>query len=161
MTTLVTTAATFLLYVVAAGALLAWLRAPRAGRLSFAVAGVVAAAAVGVLVKLAGVFWTDPRPFVVDHVAPLIPHGADNGFPSDHTALAFAVSLVVLTRDRVVGGVLLLLSVALAAARVAALVHHVPDVVGGALIGGVSAPLGVLASRHLPARVRGRQVLEP
>ncbi len=157
MSTLVALAASFLLYVVALGAGLAWLRGPRDERLPFAVAGVTAAVAVGVLVKVAGALWSDPRPFVVDHVVPLIGHGVDNGFPSDHTALAFAVSLVVVTRDRMVGAVLLGLSVLLAAARVAALVHHVPDVVGGAAIGAVAAALGVLVSRHLPARLRRTQ----
>jgi undecaprenyl-diphosphatase len=157
MTTVVTLSATYLLYVVALGALLSWLRAPRADRLPFAVAGVVAAVAVGILVKVAGAVWTDPRPFVVDHVAPLINHGVDNGFPSDHTALAVAVSLVVLTRDRLIGGVLLVLSLALGAARVAALVHHVPDIAVGGLIGAVAAYAGVLAARHVPARLRSRQ----
>lgn len=157
MSTLVTLAASYLLYVVALGAGLAWLRTPRDERLPFAVAGAAAAVAVGVLVKVAGALWTDPRPFVVDHVVPIISHGADNGFPSDHTALAFAVSLVVATRDRMVGAVLLVLSLLLAVARVAALVHHVPDVVAGAAIGAVAAYLGVVASRHLPARLRRTQ----
>jgi hypothetical protein len=63
--------ATFALYAVGLGALLAWLRAPRLDKPAFAVAGVVAAAAVAVGVKVAGMVWTDPRPFVVDHVVPL------------------------------------------------------------------------------------------
>ena len=37
----------------------------------------------GVL-KAIGHFYYDPRPFIVGHFAPLIPHDADNGFPSDH-----------------------------------------------------------------------------
>ena len=41
-----------------------------------------------------------PRPFVVQHVAPLFPRDADNGFPSDHTLLAtfFAVCVFFYSR---------------------------------------------------------------
>ena len=35
-----------------------------------------------------GAAWVDPRPFVVDGRAPLVPHADDNGFPSDHTTVA-------------------------------------------------------------------------
>ena len=42
-----------------------------------------------VLIKVAAAIYTDPRPFVVDpSIEPLFAHPADNGFPSDHTALA-------------------------------------------------------------------------
>jgi len=153
---LVAFAATYLLFVVAAGAVLAWVMARRPDRVPFAVAGVVAAAVVGILVKVAGMVWTDPRPFVVDHVRPIIQHGVDNGFPSDHTALAFAVSLVVLTRNRTVGLVLLVVSAVLGAARVAALVHHVPDILAGVLIGVVAAGVGLWAARHTPRRFTGQ-----
>jgi len=34
-----------------------------------------------VLAKGGGALYNEPRPFVVQHIAPLIPHEADNGFP--------------------------------------------------------------------------------
>src|SRR5579862_7570003 len=40
--------------------------------------------------KISGYFIYDPRPFVVEHVKPLIAHAADNGFPSDHMLLTMA-----------------------------------------------------------------------
>jgi len=114
---------------------------------TYAVAGLVAAAFVGVLVTVAGALWTNPRPFVVDGVAPLIAHPADNGFPSDHTALGFAVAGVVTWFDRRLGVVALVLAALLGVCRVLAHVHHVPDVVGGALVGLLAAALGVLGAR--------------
>ncbi len=156
--------ATYLLYAVALGAVVAWLLAPRARKVVFALAAALSAAVVGVLVKVLGTVWTDPRPFVVDHTTPAISHSADNGFPSDHTALATAIALTVLIRNRVVGAVLVVLTVMLAIARVAAQVHHVPDVLAGvgagaaaALVGGwLASRLGSVVDRRWPALSGGR-----
>lgn len=143
--------ASYLLYAVAAGAVVVWLLSPRTQKLAFALAAVFAAAVVGILVKLMGAVWPDPRPFVVDHTTPAIAHSADNGFPSDHTALATAIALVVLTRNRLAGWVLLVIAVALGAARVAAQVHHVPDIVGGVAAGVLASLAGIwLACRLAP-----------
>lgn len=149
---LVSAAASYLLYVVALLALAAWLRSTRPDKIPFAVAGLVAVALVGVLVKVASALWVDPRPFVVDHTRPLIAHSADNGFPSDHTALAMAVALVVLARDRLLGAVAVMLAVLLGAARVAAHVHHVPDILGGAGIGVLAAAAGLGVARLVTRR---------
>jgi undecaprenyl-diphosphatase len=102
---------------------------------------------VSVGVKVAGRLWTDPRPFVVDHIVPLISHPADNGFPSDHTALATAVAAVVLLWHRRAGAALLVLAVLIGTARVGAHVHHWPDIIAGFAIGVVCAALGGLAAR--------------
>lgn len=149
--TLIGVGANVLLYVVAAGALWSWVRAPRSVKLRYAASFVLAALFVAVLVKVGGVVWDDPRPFVVDQVTPLIAHGPDNGFPSDHTALASGTATVVLLRDRVVGVVVAILAVLLGVCRVLALVHHVPDVLASVLIGaasGVGAVLLVQARRR-------------
>lgn len=155
---LVLALAQFALYAVALAAALAWLGVPRAEKVPLAVAAVVAVLVVAVGVKGLGMVWTDPRPFVVDHRAPLFAHPADNGFPSDHTALATAVSAVVLLWRRRVGAALLVLSVLIGAARVAAHVHHVPDILAGLALGVVGAVLGALVARLVAARlsVRGR-----
>lgn len=149
MDTAIRLVATFALYAVGLGALLVWLRAPRLDKPAFAVAGVVAAVAVAVGVKVAGMVWTDPRPFVVDHVVPLISHSSDNGFPSDHTALATAVAAVVLRWHRRTGVALLVLAALLGTARVAAHVHHWPDVAAGLTIGLACAAVGLLVARSV------------
>lgn len=99
---------------------------------------------VGVLIIVAAAIHTDPRPFVVDHTLhPLFAHGADNGFPSDHSAAA-GVLTVFAWRLRALAGVILTGCAGLvAAARVAAHVHHVQDVVAGLLLGALAAVIAI------------------
>lgn len=147
MNTLVALVAQGGLYLVAGGAVVAWLVTRRDRRLSLALSAVLAMILVVVCVKVAGSLWTDPRPFVVDGRPPLIPHGADNGFPSDHTTLAAAVAGVVVAEKRLLGIALLALATALGAARVAGHVHHIPDVALGLVLGLVCATAAVFLSR--------------
>ena len=65
----------------------------------------------------------------------MFPHPADNGFPSDHTALATAISVVVWQYRRRVAWAMVVLSVLIGAARVAAHVHHTQDIVAALIIG--------------------------
>lgn len=142
--------AQYALFAVALGACVVWLRLPRREKPALAVEAVVTVLVVAVLVKVAGAVHTDPRPFVVHPgLKPLFPHPADNGFPSDHTALASAVAFLVLAHRRGWGIVLLVVAVALGAARVAAHVHHVEDVVAALVIGVVAALVG-WAAWHVP-----------
>jgi hypothetical protein len=79
--------AQYLLFGLVLLAGLAWLTLDRAGKLRMAVAGVLGLAVLGLFIWLAGTLHVDPRPFVQDpSTAPLFPHPADNGFPSDHAA---------------------------------------------------------------------------
>ena len=154
MDSLTVAVAQYVLFVVAAAALLLWVLAAGRERVVLAVEVVVAALVVAVLVKVAGQLHADPRPFVVDpSVRPLFAHPADNGFPSDHTALASAVALVVLCHRRWLGVVLLALAVAIGVTRVAAHVHHVQDIVAALVIGAVAAFVGVLVGRAVDRRL--------
>jgi undecaprenyl-diphosphatase len=71
-------------------------------------------------------------------------------FPSDHTALAATVALVVMMYRRWLGAALLAAGIVLGAARVAAHVHHAPDIAAGVLI----ALLAVGAASVIWRRVR-------
>jgi len=136
------------LYVVALLAVCVWLTVPRPEKVAMVVEMLVGLVAVAVLVKLAGALHSDPRPFVQDpSVHPWFSHPADNGFPSDHTAVAAMTSFVVLRHRRIAGVLLLAITALLGAARVAAHVHHVQDVVAGAALGLVAALAGSLAWR--------------
>jgi undecaprenyl-diphosphatase len=136
------------LYAVAALAVVVWLLMPRPEKVAVAVEMVVGLVAMGVLVKAAGALHTDPRPFVVDpSVHPWFSHPADNGFPSDHTAIGCVTAFVVLRHRRAAGVGLLVLAVVVGAARVLAHVHHVEDIVAGVGIGLLAAVTGVLAWR--------------
>ena len=160
MNSLIVAVAQYLPFVIVGVAAVVWLLAPRTGKVAMAVEGVAALIAVGVLIQGAAHLHTDPRPFVVNpSVRPLFAHPADNGFPSDHTALSMTVAALVWVQRRTVGAVLAVLALGVGAARVAAHVHHVQDIVAGALIGLVAAGIGVLVwslvSHRLPGRLTG------
>ena len=156
MDTLVILVAKYALFLIALGAALAWALASRRDKVTMLVAGVATLVLTVIAIKLAALAWVDPRPFVVDGRAPLIPHPADNGFPSDHTTLGAAIAVAVLAWRRWLGAGLLVVAVAVGAARVAAHVHHVPDVLGGLLIGSACAVAGVLLARRATDSVRTR-----
>src|SRR5665811_1090201 len=83
-----------------------------------------------VLIKVVAGIHADPRPFVVHpSIRPLFAHPRDNGFPSDHTALAATVALLVMMYRRWLGALLLAASIVVGAARMAAHVHHGQDIV--------------------------------
>lgn len=144
LTAVLATYSLFLVLLIAAGA---WLTLDRPRKVEFVVAGVIALAVVGVLIVVGGMIWTDPRPFVVDGVAPAIAHAADNGFPSDHTAAAGALAGLVLAYRRRLGALLVLLALGVGLSRVAAHVHHVPDILGGLAFGLLAAAVGIFLAR--------------
>lgn len=87
-----------------------------------------------IIAKILSHFIYDPRPFVVEHIKPLIAHAADNGFPSDHMLLTTTIALVVFVYNRKLGIVLILIAISIGVARVLAKIHHVEDIVGSAVI---------------------------
>ena len=161
MNSLVVDVAQYGIFVVAAGALVVWLLCSRHEKVALAVQAVVTMIVVAVLVKVAGALHTDPRPFVVDpHLHPLFAHPADNGFPSDHTALASGIALLVTTYRRWIGLVLVVVSVAIGVSRVAAHVHHPQDIAAGLVIGLLAALVGWLSWRLVGSRIRGSRTPE-
>ncbi len=156
MDSLILFTARVLPYLLVAAAVVVWLLLPRRDKVALVVQGVVTLVVVLVLIQIAGAVHTDPRPFVADpSVQPLFPHEPDNGFPSNHTSLAVAVALLVVVYRRWVGGVLFVLALCVGAARVAAHVHHVQDIVGGAVIGLVSVLVALLVWRLVRGQVLG------
>ncbi len=83
---------------------------------------------------VAGIFYYDPRPFVVEHIDPLIPHQPDNGFPSDHTLIAMVMAATVFVFRRKLGILLGVLGILVGISRVVAEVHHPIDIVGSIVI---------------------------
>ena len=75
-----------------------------------------------------GHFFYNPRPFVVEHIKPLIPHAANNGFPSDHTLLVISIASIVFVFNKRLGSVLFLLGLLVGFARILAEVHHPIDI---------------------------------
>jgi membrane-associated phospholipid phosphatase len=142
MDLLIVATAQYLPALVVVAAVGIWLTLPRGEKVGLAVQALLSLALVAVLIHVAAGIHTDPRPFVVDRsLTPLFAHSADNGFPSDHTALAATVALLVMRYRRGLGAVLLAASVGVGVARVAAHVHHVQDIVGGLLVAVVTVAI--------------------
>ncbi len=88
-------------------------------------AGVIALA----LAKIGGAMYSEPRPFVAHHFTPLIPHEADNGFPSDHTLLAFTCVFLLFAQGAMPWALLAgLFAAAVACARIASGLHSPLDI---------------------------------
>jgi undecaprenyl-diphosphatase len=140
--------AKYLVFAVAAAGLLyiafspAWRQLGAVTALSLAVAF-----AVG---KGLGLLWYDPLPFVQQGIAPLIPHAANNGFPSDHMLLAATAASIVFVYNRRLGLLLWVLAAAVGAARVSAGVHHPVDVLAAAVIAVGAVALSYWLQRYLP-----------
>jgi membrane-associated phospholipid phosphatase len=148
--------AQYLLFGLVLIAGLMWLAVDRAGKLRLAVAAVLGLALVGLGIWIAGSLHVDPRPFVQDpSTAPLFPHPADNGFPSDHAAAAGLLTALVLWHRRPLGVVVGIGAVLVAAARVAAHVHHVQDVAAGLLLGFAAGVVAILVTRIAASRLTG------
>ncbi len=100
--------------------------------------GLVSGVISFVLLKISAMVIQDPRPFVVNHMIPLIPHAADNGFPSDHALLTMWLATVVFSFNKRLGIILAIVSLMVGVSRVLALVHHPIDIVGSIAIAVVS-----------------------
>jgi undecaprenyl-diphosphatase len=146
----------------------------------------IAAVALALILNVAfGAIIVEPRPFITQHIQRLIPHAADDSFPSDHAAVSFAIAGALLlrywmtlqvhalpaagspfssknapalshgelSRLRFSCGLLaifgLIFAIAVGYARIYVGVHYPLDIVGGAMIGLVSAWLVSLAHKLL------------
>ena len=104
----------------------------------------VGAALLGVLVSVGlaailALIVYEPRPFVAQHFTPLIQHAADSGFPSDHLSALGAITAGSWFGRRSAGIFAACTSALVGAARVAAGVHYLIDVVAGFVIGAACA----------------------
>lgn len=84
-----------------------------------------------------------PRPETVSAIKPLISHLPDNSFPSGHGLFAGAsiFAAFMILRRKWIGWTLLVFSILMLFARVAAGIHYPGDVVGGFILGLIAAPL--------------------
>jgi undecaprenyl-diphosphatase len=100
-----------------------------------------------VLAKGGGALYNEPRPFVVQHIAPIVPHDADNGFPSDHTLLSFACAFLIFPFSPRAAGPALLIAATVAMARIASLLHSPLDIVASILMAAVA---NIIAWKAIP-----------
>ncbi len=118
-------------------------------KVRFIIYTLVAAALALALAKTGNYFFDNPRPFVVQQVAPLIAHEADNGFPSDHTLITAFLAFVIFFKNRRWGAFMLLVALAVGISRVAALVHHPLDIAGSFVFAALGVAIAWWAEKKL------------
>lgn len=134
-----------------------WLRARRAVKVALAWRVIAGGVVALILDEIAGRLYYDPRPFVVHHLVPIIPHAADNGFPSDHALLTSFLAFTMFFFSRRLAIVLCVNALVVSWARVAARIHNPRDIVGAFAI----AALAVLVVEVVTRLWRRRRTPHP
>jgi undecaprenyl-diphosphatase len=83
-------------------------------------------------------FYYLPRPFILSGHLPRINYGLDGSLPSGHTALSFAFSFALFSRNHQLGRYLLIISSLIAFGRIAGGVHTFFDVLIGIIVALIS-----------------------
>jgi len=103
-------------------------RAPKETRREIFIFGIFILPLAFLMAKSAGYFYMNPRPFVVGDFTPLIPHVADNGFPSDHTLLVASVAGLFSLFNRRMALSLWIIVLLVGVSRIYVGVHHTVDI---------------------------------
>ncbi len=115
-------------------AIASFLYLPREKKRAMAFLGIISFASTYIVALLAGLVFNDPRPFVSEHITPLISHAPDNGFPSDHTLLVAALASIIYYYNRKLGLLTFAIAILVGVARVFAGIHHWIDIIGSIVI---------------------------
>lgn len=104
------------------------------------------------LAKIASMTYYNPRPFVVESVSPLVAHGADNGFPSDHTLLTITIAVIIFQFNKKLGIFLAVIALIVGSARVLAKVHHPIDILGSVIVAILAINIAVYIFKKIAAK---------
>lgn len=110
-----------------------WLTLPKKDKIRFIIFGIIAGLVGLVLVKVGGAMFYDTRPFVSHNLIPIYPSAADNGFPSDHTALATVIAVTVYVISKRLGLVFFGVALVIGLARVLGNIHSPIDILGSVI----------------------------
>jgi undecaprenyl-diphosphatase len=98
-----------------------------------------------------------PRPFMLGLAANVFDHAPDSSFPSDHATVLFAVAAAFAfqpaSRLRLLGAIVALIGLAVGWGRVALGVHFPFDILGAAIIAGLSECLVAARVMRIPLSV--------
>lgn len=130
------------LYLLAGVIVLVWFwKLPKEKKKEIIIFGVIALPVIYLVSKIGAWLYFDPRPFVVGHFAPLIPHDPDNGFPSDHALLMSAIASIIYPFNKKVSAGVWIIAVLVGISRVYVGIHHPIDIVGSVVISAVVSAL--------------------
>lgn len=134
--------AQYLYLFVVLGIGIAWLRTTKNLKVKFIVATIIAGGIAFILSRIASKLYYDPRPFVKDHIKPLISHAADNGFPSDHALLTMTLTAITYFYNKKIALVMLILTIIVGISRILAKVHSPLDIGAGWILGFIGVLVG-------------------
>lgn len=150
MTAIIIFAANYLYWIIITSALIACLLAKKTIRVSILRLTILAVPLAFLIGKIFNHTYYNSRPFVIEHIQPLIPHTADNGFPSDHTLLTMTIAGIIFIYHKRLGGLLAILALVVGIARILAKVHHPIDILGAIAI----AMLTIYLSLYILKRIK-------
>lgn len=139
MDSLIIFSAKYLVYLVAAAAIVVLFLQKREIQKKIALFAVITLPIAYIVAKIAGKLYYDPRPFVSQHIKSLIPHAPTNGFPSDHALLSFAIAWVIFAFNKKLGVVFALFALLIGVSRVYVHVHSPIDIIGSFVISAIVA----------------------
>ena len=122
--------AKYAVFIIVAFAVGYWLTLPKKQKIQMLVFGVFVATIAFLLTRIGGALYYDSRPFVSMGVDPIIPHADNNGFPSDHTALAFTAAATMFYMNKKLGILTLVVAILVGASRVLGYIHSPIDILG-------------------------------
>jgi len=136
---LITFLASFLIWFMFLGLLILWVIDGRIKREQVLHALFAAVVAWGIAQVIKAVFPT-LRPFELNGLTPLtLLPSSDGAFPSGHTAAAFALATTIWLHDKKMGSVFVVAALTVGVARVWGNVHYPIDILGGAVLGAITA----------------------
>ena len=141
--------AKYLFIVIAGIALVYFLRQPRSTQKRIVIFAAVTLPLIFIVSKIGALLYDDPRPFVVGHFVPLIPHEPDNGFPSDHVLLCASIAAVIYPSRKRLSLILWVLTLLVGMSRVHVGLHHPVDIIGSI---GMAMVVAALACLIIPSR---------
>lgn len=147
--------AKYLIYLILAGAVVAFFliknKKERIKYLFFTGASIFLSRIV--FTELIRLIWHRPRPFLINHVHLLIEHSTSGSFPSGHITFLFALSAAVYCFNKKFGVAMLIASFIVGISRIFVGVHWPLDILGGIIIGILSAVIVKLIMKR-KARLR-------
>ena len=119
-------------------AIITFLLSTKKQRMALALTAMTALPLSYLLGKIASFFYYTERPFSELGIASLVPHIADNGFPSEHTLYAMVIAAAVFSVRKNWGLLLIALAILVGVGRVLTYVHNPIDIVGSVFIASIA-----------------------
>ena len=120
----------YVVFIIVAIAAVYWLTLPKKQKIQMLVFGITVAVVAFILTRIGSALYYDARPFVDMGIEPLVPHDNNNGFPSDHSALAFAVAAAVFYMNKKIGAGVAALALLVGLSRVVGHIQSITDILG-------------------------------